>query len=100
VKLLMIFKRSATFTLLSMDCVFCNTLYTKWWCLMNGKMEYPLHSLSLEKAKKMTSIWSYNHYHIKCQMIGCHLLYHNGQFSSWNQHLEVRLLFLQISPKG
>jgi hypothetical protein len=36
------------------------------WCLMNDKIEYPLHSLSLEKAKKMTSIWSYNHYHKKC----------------------------------
>jgi hypothetical protein len=36
------------------------------WCLMNGKMEYPLYSLSLEKAKTVTSIQSYNHYHKEC----------------------------------
>jgi hypothetical protein len=33
------------------------------WCLMNGKMEYPLHSLLLEKTKKVSSIRSCNHYH-------------------------------------
>jgi hypothetical protein len=29
------------------------------WCLMNDKMEYPWHSLSLEKVEKVTSIQSY-----------------------------------------
>jgi hypothetical protein len=56
VKFLTIFKCSTTFNLLIVDCVFCSTLYTQWWCLMNGKMGYPLNSLSWEKTKKVTSI--------------------------------------------
>ncbi len=74
VKLLTIFECFTTFNLLTMDCAFCNTFYTQWWCLMNDKMEYPLHSLSLGKVKKVTSIRSYNHYHKECQMIKCRML--------------------------
>jgi hypothetical protein len=36
---------SAAFNLLTLHCVFYSTFYTQWWCLTNGKMEYPLHSL-------------------------------------------------------
>ncbi len=74
VKLLTNFKCFTRFNLLTLDCVFFSTFYTQCWCLKNGKMEYPLHSLSLEKAKKIASIQSYNHYHEECRMIGCHLL--------------------------
>jgi hypothetical protein len=57
-----------------MDYLFWSTLLYTMMVFDEWQNGVPIEFIVIGKTEKMTTIESYNHYHIKCQMIGCHLL--------------------------